>query len=141
MNGQNVNITTKDINNISIEENTWYRKALTKRILLSDEWFAMLKQDNVELGLSKIKRLTKNGIIVADDGDGDGDDNDEKECEIELDAMIMATEFESHNFMTFNIIDKNGKSLCEQWDNNGDIEGDYGVLINNFSNLFMLYLC
>ena len=138
-NANNVNRNSQeDINiNINIEENKWYRKVLTpnfpfvtKRILMSDEWFPMLKQDNVELVLSKIRRFTKNGIIVA---------GDEKEREIELDAMIMATGFESHSFVTFNIIGKNGQSSYEQWDNNRDIEGYYGILINNFSNLFMLY--
>lgn len=97
-----------------------------KRIMLTDDWYPTLAQENVELIAGGIERITRNGIR-----DGSG-------VERPADAIILATGFASHDFVApMEIVGGEGRTLTEAW---AEVARAYlGLSVPGFPNMFLLY--
>lgn len=97
-----------------------------KRILLSNDYYRALSQDNVDVNDVGIKVITEKGIL----------DNGGRS--IPADAIIFATGFESTSFLApMAIYGIEGESLEESWQDGA--EAYRGVMVHRFPNLFILY--
>jgi cation diffusion facilitator CzcD-associated flavoprotein CzcO len=108
------------------------RRALTpdypfrcKRVLLGDDYYRALQQDNVELVADPIDRITETSIVTATGI-------------IDVDAIVLATGFEASRYLSgIDVIGTGGRSLHERW---GDDPSAYlGAAVSGFPNFFMLY--
>lgn len=96
-----------------------------KRILVSDDFYAALNRDNVELVTEPILQIEENGIRTA-------------EGLHEADVIIYATGFETQSFLgAGDIIGRQACSLREAW---ADFPSAYlGMQVPGFPNFFLLY--
>ena len=108
------------------------RRALTpdypfrcKRVLLGDDYYRALQQDNVELVADPIDRITETSVVTATGI-------------VDVDAIVLATGFETSRYLSgIDVIGIGGQSLHERW---GDDPSAYlGVAVSGFPNFFMLY--
>lgn len=96
-----------------------------KRVLLSNNYYPALAQNNVDVVTDGIKKFTKTSVLT----------NDGKSRKI--DAIILGTGFHvADSFKFYNVKGKNGAALK-------DILGDspeayYGTSIHQFPNLFLM---
>ncbi|PRQ09175.1 flavin-containing monooxygenase [Enhygromyxa salina] len=96
-----------------------------KRVLLSDDYYPALAQDNVELVSAGIRELVSNGIV-----DTEGRLH-------ELDAIIWATGFHVANPpFAKHVRGRSGESLAEVW--RGSPTAHLGSMVAGFPNLFLL---
>ncbi len=97
-----------------------------KRILISDNYYPALQQENVELIAEGAEEITSNGIVT-------------KSGELkEVDAIIYGTGFYTTKFADiFKVIGKDGKNLFEEWNNKGG-EAYYGMAVNGFPNFMFM---
>ncbi len=97
-----------------------------KRVLLGDEYYRALQQDNVELVTEPIDRITETSIITAAGRVFDAD------------VIVLATGFETSRYLSgIDAIGTGGQRLHERW---GDDPSAYlGVAVSGFPNFFMLY--
>jgi cation diffusion facilitator CzcD-associated flavoprotein CzcO len=97
-----------------------------KRIMLTDEWYRTLAEDNVELVDQRVEAVTPGGVRAADG------------VERPADALILATGFESHAFVApMEVRGSGGRSLEEEWKT---IPRAYlGLTAPGFPNMFLLY--
>jgi cation diffusion facilitator CzcD-associated flavoprotein CzcO len=97
-----------------------------KRVMLTDEWYPALAEDNVELVDARIERVTPGGI------------RDAAGRERAADAIVLATGFASHDFVApLEIVGRGGRSLAEEW---GEVPRAYlGLSVPGFPNMFLLY--
>lgn len=96
-----------------------------KRILLSNDWYPMLRRENVSLVTEGIERITPRGVVTRDG------------TEHELDAIVTATGFHvSISESPFDVRGRNGLSLSEAWKNGA--EAYKGVAVSGFPNFFLL---
>jgi cation diffusion facilitator CzcD-associated flavoprotein CzcO len=109
------------------------RRALTpdypfrcKRVLLGDDYYRALQQDNVSLVTDPIDRITETSVVTAA---GDA---------VDVDAVVLATGFETSRYLSgIDVIGCGGQRLHERW---GDDPSAYlGVAVGGFPNFFMLY--
>nr|WP_264064447.1 NAD(P)/FAD-dependent oxidoreductase [Mycobacterium montefiorense] len=109
------------------------RRALTpdypfrcKRVLLGDDYYRALQQDNVALVADPIERITETSVVTAA---GDV---------VDVDAIVLATGFETSRYLSgIDVVGYGGQRLHEQW---GDDPSAYlGVAVGGFPNFFMLY--
>jgi len=97
-----------------------------KRVMLTDEWYPTLTKPNVELVADRIAAVTATGI------------RDEKGVEREADAIVLATGFASHDFVTpMEIAGRGGRTLAEEWA--GVPRAYLGLSVPGFPNMFLLY--
>lgn len=97
-----------------------------KRLLLSNEWYPMLQEPNVELVDEALAELRPGGGVAADGS------------EHEFDTLIFATGFRPTDPPITHVIeDDGGVSLRERWD--GRPHAHLGTTIPGFPNFFMLY--
>ncbi|MGI8677763.1 MAG: flavin-containing monooxygenase [Jatrophihabitans sp.] len=97
-----------------------------KRILISNTWYPMLAQDNVDLVTDGIAEIRGNSI-VANDG-----------TVREVDAIIVATGFHVTDSPTFErIIGKDGRSLATVWDAHGQ-QAYKGAAVSGFPNMLFV---
>ncbi len=97
-----------------------------KRILISDDYYAALQRDNVELVTSPIARVTENAIVTADGRSRS------------VDAVILATGFETTRFLVpMRIEGLGGRVLEDVWKDGA--EAYLGITVAGFPNFFMLY--
>ncbi|KIG17485.1 Cyclohexanone monooxygenase [Enhygromyxa salina] len=96
-----------------------------KRVLLSDDYYPALAQDNVSLVSAGIRELVPEGIV-----DTEGQLH-------ELDAIIWATGFHVANppFAKY-VRGRSGESLAEVW--RGSPTAHLGSMVAGFPNLFLL---
>ena len=108
------------------------RRALTpdypfrcKRVLLGDDYYRALQQDNVELVADRVERITETSVVTATGI-------------VNVDAIVLATGFETSRYLSgIDVIGTGGRSLHERW---GDDPSAYlGVAVSGFPNFFMLY--
>ncbi|HRB93138.1 MAG TPA: hypothetical protein PLT17_07015, partial [Chitinophagales bacterium] len=96
-----------------------------KRVLLSNNYYPALAQNNVDVVTDGIKKFTKTSVLT----------NDGKSRKI--DAIILGTGFHvADSFKFYNVKGKNGAALK-------DVLGDspeayYGTSIHQFPNLFLM---
>lgn len=97
-----------------------------KRMLISNNYYPTLAQDNVDLVTDGIDRVTANSVISKDG------------TEREVDAIVVATGFHVTDSPTYgSIFGKDGRSLAEVFDHGGQ-QGYKGATIANYPNMFFL---
>lgn len=97
-----------------------------KRILISDDYYATLRRDNVRLITEAVAAITPKGVKTADGA--------EHAC----DLLIYGTGFDSTHFLApLEIHGVGGRTLTEAWKDGA--EAYLGVTVSGFPNLFMLY--
>lgn len=97
-----------------------------KRILQSNEWYATLARDNVDVVTAGIERFTATGI-VTDDG-----------VEHPVDVVIFCTGFKASEFlMPMDIFGTGGQRLHDGWKDAA--EAFKGVTVAGFPNLFLMF--
>lgn len=109
------------------------RRALTpdypfrcKRVLLGDDFYRALQQDNVELVTDPIDRVTATSVVTAS-----GDT-------VDVDAVVLATGFETSQYLSgIEVVGAGGQRLHERW--GADPSAYLGVAVSGFPNFFMLY--
>jgi 4-hydroxyacetophenone monooxygenase len=99
----------------------------SKRMVLDNGiWAETLKRDNVHLVTTKIREITKTGVITEDG------------AEYTADVLIYGTGFLASRFLTpMAVAGRGGVDLNEQWD--GDAKAYMGITVPNFPNFYMLY--
>ena len=96
-----------------------------KRILISDDYYASLTRDNVELVTAPIARFEKDGIVSADG------------VLHEVDTVIFATGFQPFNFLApLEVQGPDGRSLAGVWSEG--IHAHRTVAVPGFPNFFLL---
>jgi len=97
-----------------------------KRILISNDYYDALQQDNVEVISNPIERITENTILSED------------KRAFEVDTIVFATGFESQTFLApMEVWGPAGRTLDEAW--KGGAEAYLGICVSGFPNLFILY--
>jgi cation diffusion facilitator CzcD-associated flavoprotein CzcO len=97
-----------------------------KRILISDDYYATLGRENVELVTAPIERVTEDGVATRDGRTRPAD------------VVILATGFESTSFLVpMRIEGPDGRALEEVWKDGA--EAYLGLSVAGFPNFFMLY--
>jgi cation diffusion facilitator CzcD-associated flavoprotein CzcO len=95
-----------------------------KRILLSDDYYPALTQDNVEVVTDPIAKLTGTGVVTADG------------TEREVDVVVVCTGFYTTELpMADHLVGKHGQTLAHQWRDTG-MQAYKASTIPNFPNLF-----
>lgn len=109
------------------------RRALTpdypfrcKRVLLGDDYYRALQQDNVALVTDPIDRITETAVVTTV---GEV---------VDVDAIVLATGFETSHYLSgIEVVGSGGQRLHERW---GEDPSAYlGVAVAGFPNFFMLY--
>jgi len=109
------------------------RRALTpdypfrcKRVLLGDDYYRALQQDNVELVTDPIERVAERSVITATGR------------KVDVDVMVLATGFETSRYLSgIDVIGTGGQRLHDRW--GADPSAYLGVAVGGFPNFFMLY--
>lgn len=97
-----------------------------RRILVSDDYYAALTRDNVEVVTAPIERVTPAGVAT-----GDGKEHS-------FDLLILATGFETTTFlMPMDFEGLEGRSLQQSWA--GGAQAYLGLAVSGFPNLFLMY--
>jgi hypothetical protein len=96
-----------------------------KRVIVSEDYFAVFNRPNVSLETGKISKVTDRGIEI------DG-------AETEYDLIVYATGFRSVEFMhPMKITGPGGRSLSDIW--SGGAKAMYAVVVEGLPNFAMLY--
>jgi cation diffusion facilitator CzcD-associated flavoprotein CzcO len=97
-----------------------------KRILISNTWYPMLAQDNVDLVTDGIVEVRENAVVTADG------------TVREVDAIIVATGFHVTDSPTYQrIVGRDGRSLASVWDEQGQ-QAYKGAAVAGFPNLLFV---
>lgn len=97
-----------------------------KRLILSDDWYPALQQDNVELVTEKVIAVRPNGVLGADG------------VEHAVDTIIFGTGFHvTDNPVADRVHGVAGVSLAERWADIG-AQAHLGTSVPGFPNLFLL---
>ena len=97
-----------------------------KRILISDDYYAALQRDNVDLVTSPIDHVTRDGIRTRDGR------------HVPADVIIFATGFQTTTFLApMRIEGADGRVLEDVWQRGA--EAYLGLAVAGFPNFFMLY--
>ncbi len=97
-----------------------------KRILITDDFYPALMQDNVDLVTDGITRITPNGVETADGRHH------------EIDFLVYATGFETTGWhWSTDVVGREGKHLNAQWADHP--EAYLGITVADFPNFFVLY--
>jgi len=96
-----------------------------KRILISDDFYASMTRDNVELVTTPIAEATPDGIGTA-------------EGRLHtFDAIIYATGFRATDLLSeITITGRGGRRLSDDW--RGGAQAYYGIAVSGYPNFFML---
>jgi cyclohexanone monooxygenase len=97
-----------------------------KRILISNDWYPMLAAEHVDLVTDGIAEVRENAIVTADG------------TVREVDAIVLATGFHVTDSPTYErIIGKDGRSLAQVWDEEGQ-QAYKGAAVAGFPNLLFV---
>jgi len=97
-----------------------------KRVLLGDEYYRALQEDNVELVTDPIARIAETSVITA------------ASREVDADVIVLATGFETSRYLSgIDVTGIGGQRLHERW--GLDPSAYLGVAVGGFPNFFMLY--
>ena len=97
-----------------------------KRILMSNDYYPALAQDNVDVINHGIQSVDERGLI-----DSNGEHHD-------ADVIIYGTGFRATDFLSpIKISGRDGRQLNDVW--RDDAEAYLGISVHGFPNLFMLY--
>ena len=96
-----------------------------KRILISDDFYAVMTRPNVELVTEAITEVTPDGIVAADG-----------KTRV-VDAIIYATGFRATEWLSaMDVFGRGGRNLREDWKNGA--EAYYGITVTGYPNFFVL---
>jgi len=97
-----------------------------KRVMITDDWYPMLTQPNVELVTDRIAEVTPTGVRVQDG------------TERPADAIVLATGFKTHGFVApMQITGTGGRTLAQAW---SEVPRAYlGLAVPGFPNMFLIY--
>ncbi len=97
-----------------------------KRILISDDYYAALNRQNVEIVSGAIDHVTEAGVVTKDGR------------EFPIDILIYATGFESTEFLApMTIQGRDGHRLEEEW--KPGARAYLGISAAGYPNLFLMY--
>ncbi|WP_375487943.1 flavin-containing monooxygenase [uncultured Jatrophihabitans sp.] len=97
-----------------------------KRILISNTWYPMLAQDNVELVTDGIAEIRENAIVGTDG------------TVREVDAIVVATGFHVTDSPTFErIVGADGRTLAQVWAEHGQ-QAFRGAAVHGFPNMLFV---
>ena len=97
-----------------------------KRILISNTWYPMLAQDNVELVTDGIAEIRENAIVSTDG------------TVREVDAIVVATGFHVTDSPTYErIVGADGRTLSQVWAEQGQ-QAYLGSTVHGFPNLLFI---
>jgi cation diffusion facilitator CzcD-associated flavoprotein CzcO len=95
-------------------------------VLLTSDWYATLRRDDVELLTGGVERITPAGVLGADG------------VERPADAIIWGTGFQSHDFVApMEVHGLGGQELNEIWRERP--EAYLGISVHGFPNLLVIY--
>ncbi|MBM9576872.1 NAD(P)/FAD-dependent oxidoreductase [Leptospira sp. 201903070] len=96
-----------------------------KRVLISNEYYAALQKQNVDVVTSGIREVRENGVLTQDG------------VEHPLDALILATGFQAADAKApFPVKGIGGLDLNEAWKNGA--EAYLGTTVSGFPNMFLI---
>ena len=99
----------------------------TKRMLYYNNWYPMLRRENVSLVTSGIDRFTSRGILTADG------------VEHAADVAVFATGFDMTQMLgSYDVIGRNGVDVRDLWADN-DPRAYLGAAVPNLPNFFTLF--
>jgi cation diffusion facilitator CzcD-associated flavoprotein CzcO len=97
-----------------------------KRILISDDYYAALNRENVELVTAGIERVEEDGVATRDGR------------RIPLDVLILATGFQTTEFLApMDLTGLSGRRLRDEW--KAGARAYLGMTLSGFPNFFMMY--
>lgn len=97
-----------------------------KRILFSNDWYAMLTRPNVVLVTSPIARVERDAVLTEDG------------ARHPLDGIVFGTGFDTDNFLgRLEVFGRSGRALSRAWQDGA--EAYLGLTVSGFPNLFFLY--
>jgi cation diffusion facilitator CzcD-associated flavoprotein CzcO len=97
-----------------------------KRILISDDYYASLNRENVEVVTSPIERVTARSVVTRDGTDR------------QVDILVFATGFQTTSFLApMEIVGLEGRVLAETWSEGA--RAYLGITVSGFPNFFMMY--
>jgi cation diffusion facilitator CzcD-associated flavoprotein CzcO len=97
-----------------------------KRVLLGDDYYRALQQDNVELVTDPIGGVAQTSLTTATGR------------KFDVDVMVLATGFETSRYLSgIDVIGTGGQRLHDRW--GADPSAYLGVAVGGFPNFFMLY--
>jgi cation diffusion facilitator CzcD-associated flavoprotein CzcO len=97
-----------------------------KRILISNDWYPTLAQDNVDLVTDGITKITPTAVVTKDG------------TEREIDVLIVATGFHTTDLpIASRIHGRNGESLADHFKQVG-MQAYKGATVHGFPNLFFI---
>ena len=97
-----------------------------RRTVLSDTYYAALRNPKVTLVPHSVKGLTRTGAV-----DANGDEHT-------LDVIVMATGFDAANYLgNYQVHGRGGVELHDSW--KGEPEAFLGMMVPGFPNFFIMY--
>ena len=97
-----------------------------KRILISDDYYAALARENVELVTEGIERIEADAVVLRGGRT------------IPLDVLVLATGFQTTEFLApMELSGLAGRKLRDEW--KGGARAYLGISVAGFPNFFMLY--
>lgn len=100
-----------------------------KRILISDDFYPAMGQKHVHLETDKISRVTEKGVVVK---------HAEGEEEFEFDLLVLATGFQTNEFLyPIKIRGQGGRDISEIW--KGGAHAYLGVSVESLPNFGIMY--
>lgn len=96
-----------------------------KRLLISNDWYATLGREDVDLCVEPVARVTPEGIVTADG------------VEHRVDTIILGTGFAASDFPgPVPIIGRRGQDLADRWRDGAATH--LGITVDGFPNLYFL---
>lgn len=96
-----------------------------KRVLISDDYYPALAQNNVNLITAGIREISEEGVITSDG------------TERKVDAVILGTGFRVNDFIPHGmLLGRNGLDIADAWESGP--RAYKGICITGFPNLFFL---
>ncbi|MGB3482865.1 MAG: NAD(P)/FAD-dependent oxidoreductase [Mycobacterium sp.] len=97
-----------------------------RRTVVSDTYYASLRNPKVTLVPHGVKGLTRTGAI-----DANGDEHN-------LDVIVLATGFDAANYLgNYQVYGQGGQELHDAWQ--GEPEAFLGMMVPGFPNFFIMY--
>jgi len=98
---------------------------MAKRIIQDNNWFKLLKRDDVTLNTSAIERIEADAIVTRDG-------------RVPVDVIVLATGFETRKWLhPLHVVGRNGVSLREVWGDE-DPRAYLGLTVPGFPNFFVI---